>query len=62
MRIQYETVDAEAFCGWAATAGGWLGVINGLIITGFNILNVNPFSKDLTTGVIVVVALSAART
>ncbi|MFD1810274.1 hypothetical protein ACFSHQ_25840 [Gemmobacter lanyuensis] len=31
-----------------------------LIGNGFNILNVNPFFKDLTTGVIIVIAVALA--
>ena len=33
-----------------------------LIGNGFNILNVNPFFKDLTTGVIIVLAVALAAT
>jgi ribose transport system permease protein len=44
---------------WRSVAGVML---LALINNGFNILNVNPFFKDLTTGIIIVsaVALSAA--
>ena len=31
-----------------------------LIGNGFNILNVNPFFKDLTTGIIIVIAVALA--
>lgn len=45
---------------WRSMAGVYL---LALIANGFNILNANPFLKDLTTGVIIIaaVALSAAR-
>lgn len=45
---------------WRSVAGVYL---LALISNGFNILNANPFLKDLTTGVIIIaaVALSAAR-
>lgn len=45
---------------WRSVAGVYL---LALIGNGFNILNVNPFFKDLTTGLIIIaaVALSAAR-
>jgi ribose transport system permease protein len=45
---------------WRSVAGVFL---LALIANGFNILNANPFLKDLTTGVIIIaaVALSAAR-
>jgi ribose transport system permease protein len=45
---------------WRSIAGVYL---LALIANGFNILNANPFLKDLTTGVIIIiaVALSAAR-
>ena len=45
---------------WRSLAGV---LLLSLIGNGFNILNVNPFFKDLTTGLIIVLAvgLSAAR-
>jgi ribose transport system permease protein len=50
--------------GWGAVWRSIVGVyLLALIGNGFNILNANPFYKDLTTGLIIVlaVALSAAR-
>ncbi|WP_226626603.1 ABC transporter permease [Alloyangia pacifica] len=42
---------------WRSVAGV---LLMALINNGFNILNVNPFFKDLTTGVIIVVAVALA--
>ena len=45
---------------WArlGAAGGAAFVLLSLIGNAFNILNVNPFFKDLTTGLIIVVAVA----
>jgi len=42
---------------WRSVAGV---LLMALIGNGFNILNVNPFYKDLTTGVIIVIAVALA--
>ena len=44
---------------WRSMAGV---LLMALIGNGFNILNVNPFFKDLTTGVIIVLAVALAAT
>ena len=42
---------------WRSVAGV---LLMALIGNGFNILNVNPFFKDLTTGIIIVIAVALA--
>ena len=42
---------------WRSVSGV---LLMALIGNGFNILNVNPFFKDLTTGVIIVIAVALA--
>lgn len=65
--FELEAIAAVILGGTAITGGAgaiWRSVagvlLMALIGNGFNILNVNPFFKDLTTGVIIVIAVALA--
>ncbi|KAA3506476.1 ABC transporter permease [Agrobacterium vitis] len=65
--LELEAIAAVILGGTAITGGAgaiWRSIagvlLMALIGNGFNILNVNPFFKDLTTGVIIVIAVALA--
>ena len=65
--LEFEAIAAVILGGTSIMGGAgavWRSVagvlLMALIGNGFNILNVNPFFKDLTTGVIIVIAVALA--
>ncbi|MFE3839129.1 ABC transporter permease [Pseudogemmobacter sonorensis] len=65
--LEFEAIAAVILGGTSIMGGAgaiWRSVAGVLLIAlignGFNILNVNPFFKDLTTGVIIVIAVALA--
>lgn len=69
MGLEFEAIAAVILGGTSIMGGAgavWRSMagvlLMALIGNGFNILNVNPFFKDLTTGVIIVLAVALAAT